>query len=211
MQLYKYYICILNTYMNYKYEYVSLTIDDNDPVQYLEELEELGDVDIIILDEYNREILKIESDMVELSEMMSYLSKVVKTDGKKLDKCRDKIEISEIDVTQGEEELEEANTWVKKTRALFRDIGIISSGVIIGAVGLAAGPLVGTITIITGVGLMGGLVHGIRKYEKTHGTLTLRRKKDDKITKDDNFLMINFPKTYLKIKYLQLKYLKSSK
>jgi len=207
--------------MNYNYEYVSLIVNDvddntsnvtNDNIDYY--LQELGDVDILIVDEYNKELFKIESDMVELSEIMSYLSKVVSRDGEKLDKCRDEIELVEIDVDQGVDDLEEANTWVKKTRALFRDIGIISSGVIIGAVGLAAGPVVGTITILAGVGLTGGLVHGIRKYEKSHGTLTLRRSSrsvendDDDNIKEDNFLLKNFPKTYLKLKYLQLKYLK---
>ena len=186
IQQYKYYICILNTYMNYDYEYVSLVIDDidnnkhipnEDSIQYY--LEELGDVDILIIDEYNKEIVKIESDMVELSEIMSYLSKIIRDDGKKLDKCQNNVKITEIEVTQGVEELEEANTWANKTRALFRDIGIISSGVIIGSVGLAAGPIVGTITIITGALVTGGFVHGIRKYEKTHGTLTLRRKKNN--------------------------------
>lgn len=205
-----------------EYEYVCLELKDELNDEYrrlsLEDLkdlglEDIGDIDLILLDERNSGIELLNNEIVELSEVMSYLSKLISEDGEKLDQADLNVKITECDVEDGLVDLNKANNFVNKTRALFRDIGIITGGVILGSIGLAGGPVIGVITLITSVTLSGGLVHGIRKHEKKHGTLTLRRVNNDK--NDDNkvvnknhqssFLEQHFPKTYLKAQYYKFK------
>ena len=215
---------------NYSYEYVSLTIEDIDGLTFncdkdiMSEMIEIEDIDIIIVNEYNQEVAKIESEIVDLNECMLYVSQMIGEQGNQLDAVSDNIEYTEINVDRAVQDLAVAENKVKKTRAIFRDVGIIASGVIIGSVGLAAGPVVGLMTILLGAGVTGATVHGIRKYEKKHGTLTLKRRSinvdyvhyvdsdneydggNSNDFKHDNFLLKHFPKTYLNLKYYKVNY-----
>lgn len=136
------------------------------------------ELDLKIIDERNQQVVQISSDVVDINEIMMQLSVMVYEDGEKLDKVVDNIDESSYNVKKGVEELGKANDLVSKRRSLLRDIGIISGGVILGATGLVVGgPVIGLATLLLGASVSGTIVYGVRKHEKKHGSIVLRRKR----------------------------------
>lgn len=199
------------------YDFVSLSLhgDKNSEVFTsaifdLNQLVEIEDIDVVILDEHNNEIATLEQELVDAAEIMSYLAEMVDQSKEQLDLAHDNIVGSETNVDTGTEDLFTGYTYESKTRKIFRDVAIITGGVIVGSLGLITGPITGIITLGLGIGAATGTVKGIRKWETKHGTLTLKRVKqhiqiehvDFSQTKSKTFFEKHFPKTYAKIKSL---------
>jgi syntaxin 1B/2/3 len=123
------------------------------------------DFDFDIISERNEEIKKIEQDVQMIHEIMNDLALMIYEQGEDIETIEQVIENSAINVKEGTKLLEKAENYMEKSRRMIRDIAILVSGTGLGALGFLGGPLIGGITLGTGLFLGVGTIATVRSIQ----------------------------------------------
>ena len=114
-----------------------------------------------IVEERNIEIIDIEKDIANISEIMFDLAVILNEQGETITTIEKSIAESNININESVISLEKAETFNEKNTKMIRNTIIIVGGLSLGALGFIAGPLVGLATIITGTLAGTGIVIAI--------------------------------------------------
>ena len=125
---------------------------------------EFEDIDYKIVEERNTEIKKLSKDMEDLSEIMTNLSAMVYDQGETIESSVKNIENSEISTLEAVESLIKTEYYVDKSRKIYRNIVIVTSGIGLGARGFLGGPIIGAITVLSGGMIGSGIAFVTNKF-----------------------------------------------
>jgi len=100
-----------------------------------------------IIEERNQEIRQLEKDLEDLSQIHFDLSLLINSQGEKLDYISEEIEVIEKNVEEGTKSLEKVETGNKN---IWRNVGIVAGSLTAGALGFIGGPIIGSITLLSG-------------------------------------------------------------
>lgn len=120
-----------------------------------------------IIKERNREIQKVEAEVEMIHEIMNDLALMIYEQGEQIETIEQVIENSAINVKEGTKLLEKAEDYMEKSRRIVRDIVILASGTGLGALGFIGGPLIGAITLGSGLLLGAGTVVTVRSIQSS--------------------------------------------
>lgn len=112
-------------------------------------------IDRKIIEEKNAEIRSLSEDLSNLSEIYQDLSLMIFDQGEEINIVEKKIEIIEEKISEGTESLNKAQNGYKN---FLRDGSIIIGTVSLGALGFIGGPIIGIVTLFSGVVTGTGLV-----------------------------------------------------
>ena len=124
--------------------------------------EKNDNVDMQIIQERNEEIKHIEHEVGLLADLYHTVQNLVWDQGIGLNDACEKIQNSEIEITEGVKHLENAEKYQVKSNKV-RDASIVMSGALLGSVGWIGGPWIGIPTTGLGVGISSGVVFILRK------------------------------------------------
>ena len=124
----------------------------------MNEFENDEDIDVKIIKEKNLEIKSLEEDLNIISQIFQDLSEMVEIQGEKIDYSEKNIENTEKNVEVSVNSLENSLNYSIKYKNFLRDIGIIGGGLSLNSLGFLLGPVVGSITLITGATAGTGII-----------------------------------------------------
>lgn len=125
---------------------------------------EFEDIDYKIVEERNTEIKKLSKDMEDLSEIMTDLSAMVYDQGETIESSVKNVENSEIATLEAVESLIKTEYYVDKSRKIYRNMVIVTSGIGLGALGFLGGPIIGAITVLSGGMIGSGIAFVTNKF-----------------------------------------------
>ena len=127
---------------------------------YKQDYESL-DIEEKIIQERNIEIIDLEKDVANISEIMYDLAVMVNEQGETITTIERNIEESNENIAESVTTLEKAEVYNDKNNKLIRNSIIIVGGISLGALGFIAGPIIGLGTLITGALAGTGIVIAI--------------------------------------------------
>jgi hypothetical protein len=128
-----------------------------------DQIKEDNEIDEKIIEENNSAIKSLSEDLINISEIFQDLSCMLNLQGENIDLVKDKIEKIENDVSVGVESLEKTENYVIKFNQIMRNAGIIIGGLSLGSLGFLGGPIIGAVTLVSGVAASSGIVFVTRK------------------------------------------------
>ena len=139
----------------------------------IDNLTDLGDLTDLdnninhnIINERNNSIHDLCNDISDMNESFIMLADMINDQGENLDTASNHIEMSELETTEGVNNLREASEFVKNKLIMIRNISLIVGGGILGASGFLFGPVIGIGTVIAGSAAGGATVAGLNKLSK---------------------------------------------
>lgn len=131
---------------------------------FLDEMSE-NEIEYKVVNELNSEIRQIEKDLMDIQEINENLSMHVDLQGEELDLVEQRIAESATNTTEGVTSLERAEFFTEERKKIVRDVLIVTGGVVAGSLGFILGPIIGAITIASGISVSSGIVLGVHKLK----------------------------------------------
>lgn len=91
----------------------------------------LRPVDVMILEERNKDLQDVESEISNLSQTFSDVSSMIYVQGIRIDKIDDALEYSEASLAEGRKKLEEAEKYAMRRRKILA--ALASTGIALGS------------------------------------------------------------------------------
>lgn len=125
----------------------------------MQEYEVNENIESMIIEERNREIIELETDLIDMSEIFFDLGNMIHIQGENMDIMNNLIETTNRDVSISLKNLADAEDIINIKYQTIRNISIVIGGITLGACGFIVGPLIGLGTLISGAGIGTGIVY----------------------------------------------------